>query len=83
MNFINILSDITNEDERISNLLDKAYENYLNSNKSIDPENIKVKAYKTVDELNDLEYMKSLGYKAKELVFYKKSHFAIFTFVKE
>jgi hypothetical protein len=83
MDYTNMLFDVTEDDEKISDLLDKAYENFLDSNDSINPENIKIKVYKTVDELDDVNYMETAGYKAKEATCYKKSKIAIFIFVKE
>lgn len=83
MSYIDLLFDITDEDEKTNEFLSKAYERYIDQNNSIDPANIKVKAYKTVDELDDVESMKLLGYEPKEIDHYKKSHLAIFIFVKE
>ena len=83
MNYTSLLSDITDEEGNISNLLDKAFENFLNANKSINQYKLKVKAYKSIDELDNVEYLKLKGYEVKEIIYYKEPAIAIFIFIKK
>jgi hypothetical protein len=83
MSYEDLLFDVTDDDEEINELSDKAFEKFIDSNKSINLSDIKVKIYKTSDELDDVDYMKSIGYKLKEINHYKNLHVAIIIFVKE
>jgi hypothetical protein len=83
MSYEDLLFDVTDDDELINELADKAFEKFIDFNKSINLSDIKVKIYKTSDELDDADYMKSIGYSIKEINHYKNLHVAIFIFVKE
>jgi hypothetical protein len=82
MDYSTIISEIFTEDEYINNNLDKDLELFLDANPDIKIENVKIKAYKTSDELDDVYQMIKTGFKIAKINKYKNPNLSTIIFLK-
>jgi hypothetical protein len=75
--------EIFTEDEFINESLDKDIEAFLDKYPNISTENLKIRAYKTSDELDEVYYFVKKGYKIAKIIRHDRFTSIIFMKIKD